>query len=354
MLWIVSERARSRTRVAAGTLLVTGVVFVYAACGLSVSATGGGEGTDGAVGGDGGGPSLPDGAARNDGGDAAQGGCAAGEEVCGERCSDLKIDPLNCGACGKTCAGGQTCEERECTVLCVADKAKCSDTCVDLATDPRNCGVCGKGCTSEAPLCANKICVRDCVSPLVLCGVADAGADAGGDAGGTGYCADEKNDRNNCGACGLVCKQNEVCSAGTCTPVCVTSSRIGDVFDPTMVGCVATVAFAQRANVCPAGSKVCSGQEWVDRRGAGVPTFNYWTNDDLRYAGSDGNCTASNSFGTLCGRFTATPMRVCGKRTDQVGNSCRWVGCGFGNSAQNRYFGGCEGNTSAGALCCKP
>ena len=334
-------------RAAAGTLVVTGVVFVYAACGLSVSATGGADAVDGSTLGDAGGHSQPDAAARNDGGDAAQGGCAAGEEVCGDRCSDLKADPLNCSACRRTCANGQTCEEGECTVLCVADKTKCRDTCVDLVTDPQNCGACGKVCAPEEPLCANKTCVKDCVSPLVLCGGADAGADAG-----SGYCADEKNDRNNCGACGRVCLQNEVCSAGICTPACVTNSRIGDVFGPTMVGCVATVSFAQRGNVCPAGTKVCSGQQWVDRRGTAVPTFNYWTNDDLRYAGSDGNCSASNTSGTLCGRFTATPMRVCGKRTDQVGNSCRWIGCGFGNT-QNNYFGGCEGNTSAGALCCK-
>jgi len=293
---------------------------------------------------------LPDAAGRNDGADAAQGGCAVGENVCGGTCSDLTADPLNCGACGTACREGQTCEEGKCTVLCAVDKTKCNATCVDLASDPLNCGVCGTACPTAQPLCADKQCVDNCANGLVRCGVADAGAD-----GGSGYCADDKNDRNNCGGCGRGCQQNEACSAGTCTAVCATNARVGDVFGPKMVGCVARVSFAERGTVCPAGSRVCSAQEWVDRRGAGVPTFNYWTDDDLRFAGVDGNCTASTTKGTLCGRFTPTPMRVCGKRTDPVGNSCRWLGCGFGKNEQpSRYFGGCEGNTSAGALCCKP
>lgn len=335
-------------RAVVSTFFVSAAIFVYAACGLSVSATGGGDGTDGSARAETGGPALPDAAARNDGSSAAQSGCATNEVMCGETCADLTADPLNCGACGKPCGDGQTCADSKCTVLCVADKTNCSETCVDLTSDPAHCGTCGLSC--GALLCQNKACVANCTLPLGLCGESDAGGD-----GGTGYCADKKNDRNNCGACGRTCQQNEVCSAGACAPVCVASARIGDVFGSTMVGCVAKVEYSQRAAVCPAGTKVCSGQEWVDRRGIGVPTYNYWTNDDLRYAGQDGNCTASNTSGTLCGRFTATPMRVCGKRTDQVGNSCRWIGCGFGGNAKpTQYFGGCEGNTTAGTLCCKP
>ncbi|HSO33222.1 MAG TPA: hypothetical protein VLT33_11900 [Labilithrix sp.] len=348
----MGERARSRTRVAAraaaGGVVLAGAVLVYGACGLSVTATGGGE-LDASASDTSSPTARLDGASRTDGGDAAQGGCSAEETVCGAACTDLKADPLNCGMCGKTCPDGQTCGDGQCTVLCVADKTKCGDSCIDIVTDPLHCGGCDKPCAANL-LCSNKQCVQDCVLPLELCGQSETGAD-----GGTGYCADKKNDRNNCGTCGHACLQNEVCTAGACTPVCVTSARIGDVFAPNMVGCVAKVGFSSRASVCPAGAKVCSGQDWVDRRGTKVPSYNYWTNDDLRWSGADGNCTASNTRGQLCGQFTATPMRVCGKKTDPVGNSCRWTGCGFGNAAQpSQYFGGCEGNTSAGTLCCAP
>jgi Stigma-specific protein, Stig1 len=335
---------------AIASVVVAGAVVAIGACGLDVAATGGAggpveAGLDTNV------PPRLDASSRTDGGDAAQGACSAEETVCGDACTDLKADPLNCGMCGKTCAEGQTCDEGKCTVLCVADKTKCNDTCVDLASDPAHCGSCDKAC-EPGLLCAAKSCVTSCELPLERCG---GGEDGGADAGGPGYCADKKTDRNNCGACGRVCQQNEVCTAGACTPVCVTTARIGDVFGPTMVGCVAKVGFSSRASVCPAGTKVCSGQDWVNRRGTKVPSYNYWTNDDLRWSGQDGNCLASTSIGQLCGQFTATPMRVCGKKTDPVGNSCRWTGCGFGAARQpSQYFGGCEGNTSAGTLCCAP
>jgi hypothetical protein len=46
-------------------------------------------------------------------------------------------------------------------------------------------------------------------------------------------------------------------------------------------------------------------------------------------------------------------MRVCtASGTDAEGNVCNWENCGYGSTSPNQYFGGCEGNTTAGTLCC--
>jgi hypothetical protein len=289
-----------------------------------------------------------DGSGTEDG----QGGCTPDRVVCGSACTDLQADPLNCGQCGKACDDGQTCSEGKCTVLCVSDKEKCDETCVDTSTDPLHCGTCPNACAAGL-LCAAGTCSVDC-GALSKCLVLDGGTDGGEDGGAPQYCANLTSDRNNCGACGNVCKVNEICTASSCKPVCATTSRIGDVFATNMYGCVAQVEFSNRAGVCPAGATVCTGQEWVARRATKVPTYNYWTNDDLRWSGSDGNCTASRTQGQLCGNFRATPMRVCGKKTDPVGNQCRWTNCGFNARTPNQYFGGCEDNRTAGTLCCTP
>jgi hypothetical protein len=43
------------------------------------------------------------------------GSCAPGYEQCGVLCIAIESDPQNCGACGKACAPGATCDEGECT-----------------------------------------------------------------------------------------------------------------------------------------------------------------------------------------------------------------------------------------------
>jgi hypothetical protein len=102
----------------------------------SVSATSGeaGSGTDG-------------------GGDGAV--CMA---ACGANpCVDLTTDSTNCGACGTTCNGGQTCQASACK--CTQEKAFCNNACVvasRMACGPQCAAclsdeVCNQGCTA-APL----------------------------------------------------------------------------------------------------------------------------------------------------------------------------------------------------------
>lgn len=280
------------------------------------------------------------------GGDASQ-GCTDGRTICGDQCTDTTADPANCGGCGKACAVGQTCNAGTCDVLCVGDTIRCAGACIDPSTDPANCGKCGNACGAGLPVCVAKSCEADCKSDQTRCST-DAGA-----GGALTYCASTMTDRNNCGACGTVCTVNQTCVAGTCKDLCQSPARVGDVFSPTMVGCVDKHTWTNRAQSCPPGTTVCTAAQWNARPAGPKPTFNYWTNDYLEYKGSSSACVAvpQNTGGGGCGGY---PMRVCGKKTDPVGNVCNWTNCGFNTVSPNQYYGGCQSNFYAGALCCSP
>lgn len=176
-----------------------------------------------------------------------------------------------------------------------------------------------------------------CPSPQTRCGEA---------------CLDLTHDDTSCGQCGKACGAGEVCEASTCTPLCTGGGVLADRFGLTMVGCKGKIAFGSRATYCPASSHVCSAAEYVARRAGVKPTHSYWTNDELRYKGSITSCSAVVTGGISCSS-SSTPMRVCAGESDPLGNDCNWVNCGFGSTSPNEYFGGCDGNTSAGVLCCK-
>jgi hypothetical protein len=125
------------------------------------------------------------------------------------------------------------------------------------------------------------------------------------------------------------------------------------IFPGGAVGCAGSVAFASRNSLCATGWKACTATEWVTRRDGIAPTHSYWTNDPLKFAGTDTtNCWASTTQGSGCGE---TPMRVCAagpSNCDPEGNCCNWTNCGLNSATPNDYFGGCAGNTTAGTLCC--
>jgi MYXO-CTERM domain-containing protein len=76
---------------------------------------------------------------------------------CGKSCVDVKSDPLNCGACGTTCAAGQVCSAGLCATDCATGMTQCDRACVDLSTDLLNCGACGTACL-EGQTCDQGIC----------------------------------------------------------------------------------------------------------------------------------------------------------------------------------------------------
>jgi hypothetical protein len=119
---------------------------------------------------------------------------------------------------------------------------------------------------------------------------------------------------------------------------------------PGMVGCGGTKTWDQRATLCSSGFSACTAAQWNTYRGDTIPTNDYWTNDNLKYAGTASACQAVTSGGTSCG--TNRPMRVCTPDgNDTYGSTCTWTDCGL-NTTTDQYFGGCSSNPTAGSLCC--
>lgn len=112
--------------------------------------------------------------------------CAPGLEVCAGACTDLSMDPANCGGCGNTCNAGDTCQQGQCSASssstgeqtlapttdeppaepqpdsvapetvpassssCLEGQVDCGGVCTDLSSDPLNCGACGVTCAPDS------------------------------------------------------------------------------------------------------------------------------------------------------------------------------------------------------------
>jgi hypothetical protein len=82
---------------------------------------------------------------------------------------------------------------------CVIGQQKCLDTCSNPATDPNNCGSCGNVCPQDQ-VCSGGTCSIQCDPPLVLCG---------------GECYDLSEDPDHCGNCDTKCASG-ICENGAC------------------------------------------------------------------------------------------------------------------------------------------
>lgn len=145
-------------------------------------------------------------------------GCGAGYANCDGLVSNgcevsTATDPMNCGACGRTCGAGQTCAGGVC--LCPSGQPPCGGACPNLATDNDNCGACGVACVPGQG-CCNGVCQNllsdrfncgtcgtRCPSPTT-CNSGACGCTGGRIVCGTA-CVDASSDRNNCGWCGHMC-----------------------------------------------------------------------------------------------------------------------------------------------------
>jgi len=146
-------------------------------------------------------------------------------------------------------------------------------------------------------------------------------------------------------------------TAGT---LCVPDSGCADgsveqAFPRGMVGCAGSVTLANAASLCTAGYILGYDSDWLRYRNGMAPTHNYWTaTPPTHYSGSSSACVATtNASDPACP--ADSPMRICAPGgTDPEGNHCNWYNCddasGY-STTTNEYFGGCIGNTTAGALC---
>gem|GEM_PF-4986166 len=102
--------------------------------------------------------------------------------------------------CGDKVVNSQT---GECE--CPQGQTDCSGECVDCETDDNNCGACGNVCTN-GNICNNGQC--ECPQGQTVC---------------NGECVDTASDENNCGACGVSCPgEGYVCNNGQCEYVGIT------------------------------------------------------------------------------------------------------------------------------------
>lgn len=93
---------------------------------------------------------------------------------------------------------------------CASGTVLCGDACIDTRYDHANCGACGVVCSSEE-LCSDGQCGVTCLGGSSQCGNA---------------CVDTLHDPYHCGACGAVCAPDEVCSVGQCETACYGGSTL--------------------------------------------------------------------------------------------------------------------------------
>ena len=116
----------------------------------------------------------------------------------GEKCVDIRRDPLNCGAVGHICDDAYICLDETC--VCRPGLTLVNDSCVDLKTNSRHCGAPDDRCDE---ICIDGDCEEEdeCPRDTDRC---DSG------------CVDKDEDPLNCGDCGNRCAVNEICDDERC------------------------------------------------------------------------------------------------------------------------------------------
>lgn len=244
---------------------------------------------------------------------------------------DVLVSAEHCGSCGNACPAGQSCHDGKCG--CPAGKRECPwlfgrTICVDLDTDDNNCGGCGRRCNPNGDADAGACSPRppsttygclggtcghlkcegrtvDCDGDLGTLGCASNGCEVGIVA-----------DRDNCGGCGIKCKDGEEC------------------LDPKGTGLACVVPCdATGATFCPDGKCM----------------------DLLNDVDACGRC------GNVCPHGGANQMRACKKGLCTLEcapgfadcNSDQSDGCETNLSSHPNHCGGCgnECNVAAGQPC---
>ena len=200
--------------------------------------------------------------------------CAAGQSCCDRGCVDTTTDASSCGGCGLSCSTNNipapTCVEGACAGSCSPGFADCNgdkltDGCeIDAQTNPEHCGACGKACSQEnvaSVTCAKGACAGSCLQPW---------ADCNGDLQSDGCEANTGSDVLSCGGCGLSCSRNHVtpsCSVGVCDGAC--EDGFADCNgDKLTDGCETNIASDPAS--CGACGIVCSDDQVSAACSAGV------------------------------------------------------------------------------------
>lgn len=265
----------------------------------------------------------------------------------------LDAAPNHCGACGVSCAVGETCGDGVCLcgnegacgegeaccqggcVLetdprcacgdqaagCEAGQGCCDDTCVDILANDAHCGACGLPCGPN----------QQCNSGGCVCipGFADCDNDP------TNGCeVNTDSELSDCGACGVTCGSGESCQAGEC--VCGSSTGSGQ---PACGGgdvCCGDACVAPNDPACACGEQPnCNNDELC------------CNNTCTAIRTDEQNCGAC---GTTCQGDTLCRSGSC-ECPSSTPNSCPGNSCVSFLTDENNC-GGCGRTCSGSQTCC--
>jgi len=327
---------------ACGVVCALGVACSQGRCAMSGGGSGGTGGTS--PGGSGGAVGMP--------------GLASCAGPAGSVCTDLMIDPANCGACGRACAATESCLSGACSPIkldCPAPKAVCSDAatgkvyCTDPNYDPNNCGGCGRTCGAGVA-CQMGACQG------TMTNMCPAGADNCPLAAGGVVCTSFMNDPMNCGGCGRACPASTYCQMGTCVPMGGTGGTGGTMTCaagygpcPAATGGMWCAFLDGDAANCGACGKICAAGS-ACQAGVCVGTGAGGAGGGTGITCPNGQGTCQSATGTMwCADFMSDPANCggCG-RACPAATVCRAGVCDSGTGGTG---GTPPGTGGSGSMC---
>ncbi|MCS6899297.1 MAG: MopE-related protein [Myxococcales bacterium] len=271
--------------------------------------------------------------------------CNAGRADCDKNANNgcetfTTNDPLNCGACGKTCSSinaTATCENGICTPICNPGFANCdgdpNNGCeVNLNTNVNHCGACNNVCnsTNGAASCSNGVCGLSC-NP----GYGDCDLNAA-----NGCEINTSTNVNHCGVCGKACNNTNgtpSCSLGVCSISC--SSGFANCNGNADDGC--EIDLKNDVNNCGSCGNKCNSTNGTAVCDNGVCKIS---------ACNPGFANCDNNPNNGCEINTNTNVNHCGACNNQCNSSGGGASCNGGQCGItcNPGLADCDGNAANG------
>jgi hypothetical protein len=181
---------------------------------------------------------------------------------------------------------------------CPSGAANCNGTCLQTDRDRLNCGTCGTVC-GDGEICIEGLCSFICPAPSVVCDEA---------------CVDLLTDPAHCGACQQACEAGLTCQAGACELVCTGGTTacadrcVDTALDPAHCGACDTACAPTDRCVSGACETLCSAGESICDGACVNP------NDDAAHCGACGQaCEAGQAcIDGECGLLCSHGTTLCG------------------------------------------